>query len=113
MAFSNTSFNEESRTFRTVRVKRHGIEEEQIMSKFGDDLLYVNAGFAEKIRREWESNMNSSGGASTFDSVQQRMEELDVPSENIERLKSLFVLARTTELQLPATRLFSEQNYGI
>ena len=87
------------------------------MSKFGEDLLYINAGFAEKIRREWESNMNTAGrmteGASTFESVQQDMERLDSPRENIDRLKSLFVLARTTEIQVPATRLYSEQNYGI
>ena len=87
------------------------------MSKFGEDLLYINAGFAEKIRREWESNMSAADrtmeGASTFESVQQDMERLDSPRENIDRLKSLFVLARTTEIQVPATRLYSEQNYGI
>ena len=100
-----------------MHVRRHGTNDEAIMSKFGEDLLYINAGFAEKIRRDWESNMNAVGrvaeGADTFDSVQRDMEQLDFPPENINRLHSLFVLARTTELQVPATRLFSEQNYGI
>jgi hypothetical protein len=93
------------------------MEVETIMSKFGEDLLYINAGFAEKTRREWESGFNTfgrlTGEANTFRNIQSQMEIMNMPSENIDRLKSLYLLARTHEIQYPATRLFSEQNYGM
>jgi hypothetical protein len=87
------------------------------MSTFGKELLYFNVGFLEQMKEERESATNPVvtvlNEANRLRAIRLQMEELGSSTDAIERMQSLFFLWRNRDVRYPATRLFSEQNYGI
>jgi uncharacterized small protein (DUF1192 family) len=90
-----------------VLVRRRGVSEDVVMSTFGEDLLYFNVGFLED---PINALMNE---ARRLRAIRLQMEELGSSAEAIERLQSLFFLWQNRGVRYPATRLYSEQDYGI
>jgi hypothetical protein len=100
-----------------VRVVRRGEEEERVMSTFGQELLYVNVGFAEQTKNEMELEANPVSAlldeANRFRDIQQQMQSIGATADNVNRLQSLFFLVQSSDIRYPATRLFSQQDYGL
>lgn len=106
-----------------VKVKRRNDDDEPILSSFGEDLLYINVGFAEQAREELLSHRNPVSAflseANRLHALRRQIESLggdsrpQSPLDNLSRLHSLFYLSQTADVQYPATSLFSQQEYGI
>jgi hypothetical protein len=100
-----------------VRVMRRGEDSETVMSTFAEDLLYINVGFAEKLKDGHESETNPVltlvEEASTVRSIEQQVAHLGGSTDHAQRIIELFFLARYSDVRYPATRLFSRQEYGL
>ena len=96
---------------------RRGCGSEAIMSTFGEDLLYVNVGFAEKMRRELESETNPVSAmlndANVVETLEQQVERIGGSHDTVLRLQSLYHVSQNSDVQYPITRLFSQQDYGL
>ncbi|KAG7342110.1 hypothetical protein IV203_007202 [Nitzschia inconspicua] len=98
-----------------VRVVRRGEDSERIMSRFGDDLLYINVGLAEKMKDYFESAAAGSLPriAPSFRGIRRQVEDIGGSIESAERLYHLFTLVPSSDIHYPATRLSSTQDYGM
>jgi ketosteroid isomerase-like protein len=100
-----------------VSVMKRGEDNETVMSTFAEDLLYINVGFAEKHKDDVESETNAISTlleeATRVRSIEQQVASLGDPADRAQRLVRLFYLARNSDVQYPATRLFSHQEYGL
>ena len=79
------------------------------MSTFGNELLYLNAGFVEESKDELDADrdpVNSVlGEANRFRAIRNQMEDIGAPAENIQRLQAMFFLAQAREIAYPSTSL--------
>jgi hypothetical protein len=99
----------------TVRAKRRGIEEEGEMSRFGQDLLYINVGYVESKKEDTEGGFVERffrEEGSRLSSIQRQMQELGASLDDIGRVRLLFILD-PQDLRYPVTRLFSQEDYGM
>jgi hypothetical protein len=96
---------------------KRGEEIETVMSTFAEDLLYINVGFAEKLKNDLESERNPVSillqQASMDWSIKQQVARLGGAPDHAHRIVSLLNLARNSDIRYPATRLFSHQEYGL
>jgi hypothetical protein len=101
----------------TVRVMKRDSDRESVMSTFGQDLLYINVGFADKLKDEIDSDTNPLNTllvtASRVRTIQEQVARLGGPADHTQRLVGLFYVARNSDVRYPATRLFSQQDYGL
>lgn len=96
---------------------RHGEDSEAIMSSFGEDLLYINVGFAEKLKEEYESESYtvsvSRDHGDRMSSIFRQVVDIGGTQDFVNRFRLLFLQARAQEIRYPATRLHSTQDYGM
>lgn len=94
---------------------RRGEDIEATMSTFGEDLLYINAGFVEELHTALESRIPSSRMTRAYRSrfIREEVERCGGSHDNGERLFALYLLALNENVEYPATRLSSTQNYGL
>lgn len=97
-----------------VYTQQNHTDSESCMSRFGEDLIYLNCGLLEDLKSN-ESTLNSRGVAysnltNRLQSIRRQMEAINAPTESTDRLQAMFLLAYTRDINYPATRTMQAEN---